>query len=244
MTGWIWGRHPVLEAIRAGRARRVLLAAGRRHSDVLDEIRRAALDRAVPLEEVPLGVVAKVAEGENSQGVAAEVSAPETARLADVLATLPDFLLVLDQVQDPHNVGALMRTADAAGVAAVVVPERRSAALSGVVAKTSAGATNYLPAVSVPNLSRAMDEMRQAGLWTVGLDGEARQSLYEIDLTVPVALVLGGEGKGLRRLTRHHCDLLARLPMNGRVESLNASVAGSIAMYEVVRQRLAGRGGA
>jgi 23S rRNA (guanosine2251-2'-O)-methyltransferase len=151
------------------------------------------------------------------------------------------FILVLDQVQDPHNFGALLRTAEAAGVQAAIVPDRRSAPLSGTVAKTSAGALSHLPILEVKNLVRALDDLRQAGIWVIGLDAAAHVSLFETDLAVPLALVIGGEGEGLRRLTREHCDLLLKLPMRGAIESLNASVAGSIALFEGVRQR-EGRG--
>lgn len=240
MTAWIWGRRPVLEALRAGRARRVLVARGRRSSEVLDEIRSAAQRGGIDVEEVAVSDLEHIAPGQNLQGVAAEINDRPAISLRDLLSSLafPGFLLALDQIQDPHNVGALIRTADAAGVQGVILPERRSASLSGVVAKSSAGAAAYLPAIAVPNLSRALDDAREAGLWTVGLEGTAPQSIFEVDLTVPVALVVGGEGQGLRRLTRQHCDILASLPMRGAVASLNASVAGSIAMYEAVRQRL------
>jgi 23S rRNA (guanosine2251-2'-O)-methyltransferase len=147
------------------------------------------------------------------------------------------FILALDQVQDPHNLGALIRSAVAAGAHGLLFPAHRSAPLSGTVAKVSAGTVFNLPIAQVTNLAQALSDLKGAGLWAVGLDMEARDEVYEVDLTVPLCLVVGSEGEGLRRLTRDRCDLLARLPMPGPAESLNASVAGGIALFEVVRQR-------
>lgn len=239
---WIWGRHPVLEALRAGRARSVLVAAGRKPAPVLQEIVALAKERHVPFREASPTEVDAVAPGANTQGVAALVETPHLDSMEELLTLTHDrrevaFILILDQMQDPHNFGALLRTAEAAGVQAVVVPDRRSAPLSGTVAKTSAGALSHLPILTVNNLVRALDELKQSGIWVMGLDAAARVSLFEADLSVPLALVVGGEGEGLRRLTRDHCDLLVGLPMRGAIASLNASVAGSIALYEGVRQR-------
>jgi 23S rRNA (guanosine2251-2'-O)-methyltransferase len=185
-----------------------------------------------------------LAPGQNTQGVAAQVARPRVLDLEWALRLVKSaknapFLLVLDQIQDPHNLGALFRTADAAGVQAIVVPERRSAPLSGAAIKSSAGAVSHVPYVQVTNLARALDSIRESGLWIVGLDGSAEQTVFQLDLKLPLALVVGREGSGLRRLTRERCDFVARLPMLGRVGSLNASVAGSVAMYEVLRQRTA-----
>lgn len=209
---------------------------------MVKKIREAAKQRGLPIREVAPAEFDRVAAGQVTQGVAARIRQPPVKHLDDVLSTISSsprtaFLLALDQVQDPHNFGALLRTAEGAGIQGVVVPERRSAPVTGIVTKVSAGAVNHLPIVEVKNLSRALENIREAGIWVVGLDGLARDSLFGADLTVPLVLVLGSEGQGLRRLTREHCDLVLRLPMYGSVASLNASVAGSIAMYEVVRQR-------
>lgn len=165
------------------------------------------------------------------------------ATLDDVLAAVrPDtLLLLLDGVTDPRNLGACLRVADAAGVAAVIVPRDSSAALTPVVAKAAAGATETLPLVAVTNLARAMDEIKQAGVWIAGASGDAQTSLYELNLTGPLAWTLGAEGEGLRRLTRERCDWLARIPLAGHVESLNVSVAAGICLFETVRQRSAVR---
>ncbi|MBV9280855.1 MAG: 23S rRNA (guanosine(2251)-2'-O)-methyltransferase RlmB [Chloroflexi bacterium] len=242
-TVWVWGRHPVLEALRAGTVHSILLATGRSPSPILADIRQLARQRGIPLREVEPGEIERLAPGQNTQGVAAQVLQRRRHEVGELLqgpdpGERPPFLLALDQVQDPHNVGALLRTASAAGVQGVIVPERRSAPLSGAVAKVSAGAVSHLPVAEVTNLARALDEVRHAGIWVVGLDGTAEATIFSLDLTIPLLLVIGGEGEGLRRLTRERCDFLARLPMLGPMESLNASVAGSIAMYEAVRQRL------
>jgi 23S rRNA (guanosine2251-2'-O)-methyltransferase len=152
-------------------------------------------------------------------------------------ATGPALLLILDGVQDPHNLGACLRSAAAAGATAVVIPKDKSAPVNATVRKTSAGAADRIPIVRVTNLARTLETMKQAGVWMVGLAGEATQSLYAVDLTGPIGIVMGGEGEGMRRLTREHCDYLAQIPMSGAVESLNVSVATGIALFEVKRQR-------
>jgi 23S rRNA (guanosine2251-2'-O)-methyltransferase len=250
----------VLEAVRANSAISVLVASDRRSSAVLMEIVKEARKRGIRLREVPLQEVEQLAPNQTSQGVAAEVlehrlddvqellsillgksrhrqAKSPTLHPVDVAPTEQPFLLALDQIQDPQNFGALLRTADAAGVQGIIVPEKRSAHVTGVVAKSSAGAVSHLPILEVTNLVRALQEVRQANIWTVGLEGGARELLFEVDLNIPLVLVMGSEGSGLRRLVRETCDFLVRLPMFGSIESLNASVAGSIAMYEVVRQR-------
>jgi 23S rRNA (guanosine2251-2'-O)-methyltransferase len=148
------------------------------------------------------------------------------------------LLLVLDGVTDPHNLGACLRTADAAGVHAMIIPKDRAAAVDGVVRKVAAGAAEFVPVVSVTNLARTLDMLKQRGIWVVGTEGEAAQTLYACDLKRPLALVLGAEGRGMRRLTRERCDFLVRIPMAGQVESLNVSVAAGVALFEARRQRI------
>lgn len=239
---WIWGRHPVLEALRVGRASSVILSPIRKPAPVLVEIRSEARRQRVPIREVDASELEALAPGATTQGVAALVSIQRLETVEDLVelssrSSDPPFILVLDQVQDPHNFGALLRSAEATGIQAVLVPERRSAPLAGTVAKTSAGALSLLPILEATNLARALDELKQSGIWLVGLDADAPVDLFKADLTVPLALIIGGEGQGLRRLTKESCDLLVRLPMHGSIESLNASVAGSVAMFECVRQR-------
>lgn len=184
----------------------------------------------------------RLAAGSTHQGVVALCREVELARsLDDVLERVDErtLLLLLDGVTDPRNLGACMRTAEAAGVQALIVPRDRSASLTPVVAAAAAGAAETLPLIAVTNLSRAMDEIRRAGAWIVGAAGEAERSVYEIDLTGPLAWVLGAEGQGMRRLTREKCDWLARIPLQGRTESLNVSVATGVCLFETLRQRQA-----
>jgi 23S rRNA (guanosine2251-2'-O)-methyltransferase len=248
MTGrpesiWIWGRRPVLAALRAGTAREVVVAQGRAAAEILREIHAESQRQRVPVRETSLADLTRLVGTDRSQGVAALVNQPGETDLAHLLRHSPrrwphPFLLILDQIQDPHNLGALLRSADAAGVDGIVLPERHSAPLSPTVAKSSAGALSFVRIARAPNLARALDQIRDSGLWIAGLSGDAHQSIYDADLTVPLALIVGSEGSGLRRLTRERCDLLLHVPMLGAVESLNASVAGALAMYEAVRQRL------
>ncbi len=238
---WIWGRRPVVEALRRGQALEILVASGRSNSGVLEEIRSLASERSVKLREVTLREIERVAGSTASQGVAALLRPASPVDFSSLLTVSSSagnrFLLCLDQIQDPQNLGALLRTANAAGVQGVVMPDRHSAPLSGAAVKASAGAALYTPTVRVSNLVRALTDLRRAGIWLVGLAEDAGESLFELDLRIPLALVIGGEGGGLRRLTKEQCDFLARIPMQGEIGSLNAAVAGSIAMYEVVRQR-------
>jgi 23S rRNA (guanosine2251-2'-O)-methyltransferase len=237
----VWGIQPVMEALRAGTARTVLLLRSRKPSPVMYDLRDLAESSRVPIREVDETEIARLSAQEGTQGVAAEVTLSISKSAGALLRTArqdrPALILALDQVQDPHNLGALIRSADAAGVQGVVYTGHRSAPITGTVAKTSAGAIHHVPLARITNLASALGDLRQAGLWIVGLDEDAEDSIFGADLTMPLCLVVGGEGSGLRRLTRERCDFLVRLPMLGAVGSLNASVAGAIAMFEVVRQR-------
>ncbi|GGJ01255.1 23S rRNA (guanosine(2251)-2'-O)-methyltransferase RlmB [Alicyclobacillus cellulosilyticus] len=235
----IWGRHPVLEALRAGRpVNKVWIAEGSEGSAVAEVLARARELGAV-VQRVPRSRLDAVAGG-NHQGVAAWVAPYAYAELADVLARdtgqVP-LLVLLDELTDPHNFGAILRTAEATGVQGVIVPKRRSVALTSAVAKAAAGAAEYVPVARVTNLARTMEQLKAAGYWLVGLDAAASLLYTGVDYTGPTAIVVGAEGKGLGRLVRERCDYLVRLPMLGRVPSLNASVAAGVLLYEVVRQR-------
>jgi 23S rRNA (guanosine2251-2'-O)-methyltransferase len=181
-------------------------------------------------------------EGQNHQGVVAKIVAPEPLNEADLPAMINNnpkaLFLILDSVQDPHNLGACLRTADAAGVTAVIVPKDNSAGLTAVVRKVASGAADLVPLVRVSNLARTLKEIKDLGVWLVGTDSAGEQLLYDLDLTGPIGIVLGAEGEGMRDLTKKHCDYLVKLPMLGQVESLNVSVATGVCLYEVVRQRL------
>ena len=239
----IEGRRPVLEALRAGRpVDRIVLASGVGRAavaDLLDLARR----RGVEVETVPRTVVDAEASTGAHQGVLAVVAPIEPVDLLELLALPlagrePPFFLALDGVEDPHNLGALARSAEAAGCHGLVVPRHRSAPLSAVAVKSSAGALQHLPVAEVPNLPRAVERLRDAGVWCVGLTADADASLFDLQLAdEPVCVVVGGEGAGLHRLVREACDALVRIPMAGQVESLNASVAGALALFEVRRRR-------
>jgi 23S rRNA (guanosine2251-2'-O)-methyltransferase len=236
----IYGINPVLEALRAGRVRQVRV--GDRGGERMRELLALAEQRGVDVKRLPPDALARQARGGVHQGVVADVEEPGTFGVADLVrgARGVPLIVVLDGIEDPHNVGAILRTADAAGVDGVVVQTRRSAPLDGVTAKASAGALAHLRIAEVVNIARALDELKDAGVWTVGLAGEAGTTYDAVDFRQPTALVLGAEGTGLRRLVRDTCDLLASIPMAGHVGSLNVSVAAGVALFEVVRQRRAG----
>ena len=227
-------RHPQ-------RVRRVLLGGGREAAR-LAEIRELAQRAGVQVSATDDATLDRLAGGERHQGVVAEVQPragdPET-QLEEALeaAGSTPLLLVLDGVQDPHNLGACLRSADAAGVAAVIVPRDRAAGLTPVVRKVAAGAAETVPLVAVVNLARTLRDLKERGIWLVGTDDSADRTLYAADLKGPLALVMGSEGEGLRRLTRECCDQLVAIPMAGAVESLNVSVATGVALFEAVRQR-------
>jgi len=242
-----YGIHAVrvLLARHPQRVRRVLLAGGR-DAGRLAEIHALAGRAGAQVSAVDDATLDRLAEGARHQGVVAELvpraGDPET-QLEEALeaAAGAPLLLVLDGVQDPHNLGACLRSADAAGVAAVLVPRDRAAGLTPVVRKVAAGAADTVPVVTVVNLARTLRALKERGIWLVGTDDAADKTLYEADLTGPVALVMGSEGEGMRRLTRECCDQLVSIPMAGAVESLNVSVAAGVVLFEAVRQRSAAR---
>ena len=233
----IYGINPVLEALRAGRVKEIRVAdrSGGRIADLV----KSAEAHAVPVRRVPAAELDRGARGGVHQGVIAELTAIARYDLADVLDAAPaaPLIVVLDGVEDPHNVGAILRTADAAGADGVVRQSRRAAPLEGAAAKASAGAVSHVKIAEVVNIARALEELKDRGVWTVGLAGGASHRYDEIDFTLPTALVVGAEGTGLRRLVRERCDWLVSIPMLGRVDSLNVSVATGIVLFEGVRQR-------
>jgi 23S rRNA (guanosine2251-2'-O)-methyltransferase len=232
----VYGINPVLEALDAGRVVSVRLSArgGRR----VEEVEARAAEAGVPVRRVDSDVLDREARGGVHQGVVAEVAPPADLHLADVLAGVrAPLIVVLDAIEDPQNVGAILRTADAAGVHGIVRQSRHAASIGPAVAKASAGAFAHAKVVTVVNIARAIDELKEAGVWTIGLDADARVRYDEVDLTMPTAVVLGAEGTGLRRLVRERCDILAAIPMRGHVSSLNVSVAAGIVLFEAVRQR-------
>lgn len=236
------GRNAVLEAIRSGRSINRLLLLEGEHGGSMREIEALAKERHLLVQYVARAKIDTVALGYRHQGVLAYVAPVAYVALDDILrraeeAQEPPFLLVLDELEDPHNLGALLRTADAAHVHGVLIPKRRSVPLNATVAKTSAGAIEYVPVARIGNVAQTLRELKERGLWVVGADMEGDEEYTQANLTGPLAVVVGSEGKGMSRLTKEHCDFLVRLPMYGKLNSLNASVAGSILLYEVLRQR-------
>ncbi len=238
------GRNAVAEALKAGRSiNRLLLAGGDRDGSVA-EIRALAKERGTICQTVERAKIEAIAGGLRHQGVLAYVAPVAYAELDDILAAAeekgePPFLLLLDELEDPHNLGALLRTADATGVHGVLIPKRRSVPLTATVAKTSAGAVEYVPVARVGNVAQTLKMLKEKGFWVAGADMDGPATCWEADLTGALVLVVGSEGHGMSRLTRELCDFVVRMPMVGRINSLNASVAGSILLYESMRQRLA-----
>ena len=234
----VYGLNPVLEALRAGRVR--ALRVGARGGERMQELMALAHERGVRVQRVDPGLLNRLAAGGVHQGVVADVEEASTDHTVEGIvrgSSGVPLIVVLDGIEDPHNLGAILRTADAAGVDGVVIQSRRSAALGGAAAKASAGAVAHVKIAQVVNIARAVEELKDLGVWTVGLAGEASTTYDAIDLTVASAIVVGAEGTGLRRLVRERCDFLAAIPMRGRLGSLNVSVAAGIALFEAVRQR-------
>ena len=233
----VYGINAVAEALRAGRVRQILVAG--RDDQRLRRLLEDAADRGVKVQHVPREVLERESGGVSHQGVVAELTGRPVATLEDLMRAdaRPPLVVVLDGVEDPQNVGAILRTVDAAGASGVVRQTRRAARLDGAAAKASAGAVHHVTVADVVNIARALDELKTLGLWIVGLDAASKTTYYELDLSTPIALVVGAEGHGLRRLVRERCDFLAAIPMVGRVGSLNVSAATAIVLFEAVRQR-------
>jgi 23S rRNA (guanosine2251-2'-O)-methyltransferase len=231
------GIHPVMEALRAGRPlERVLVAQGAggpRVQAVIDLARQAE----VPVRFEPRASLDRLAGTAAHQGIVALGAAQKYAELHSVVTPRADILVVLDGVEDPHNLGAIIRTAHAAGAAGVVIPERRAASITDVVAKAAAGALEHLPVVRVSNVNRALEDLKQRGYWIYGLDERGTKDYDRVEYSEPTALVLGGEGKGLHEQVRRHCDVLVRIPMTGKISSLNVSVAAGIVLFEWKRRK-------
>ena len=237
------GIHAVREALEAGSVfDRILIAKGRQDSRV-EQIVQLARERGVSVRFEDRGQLDRVANTRDHQGVVAIAAARAATRLEDILARANQsrgrvgLVVLLDGVEDPHNLGAVIRTALAAGAHGVIIPERRAAGLTDAVARASAGALAHLPVAKVTNLARAMEELKEAGYWLVGLDEEGQKNYTEVDYSSPTGIVMGSEGKGLHELTRKRCDFVVSLPTTGPVKSLNVSVATGVVLFEAIRQR-------
>ena len=240
----IIGRNPVMEALKAGRNIDTIFVSKGERQGSIGKIIATARDAGVLIKETDAKKLGFMCGNANHQGVIARVAAHEYATVDDLFARAEEkgeapFFIIADEVSDPHNLGAIIRTAECAGAHGVIVPKRRSATLNYTVDKTSAGALEYLPVARVSNLPACMEELKARGVWIYGTDMEG-EVWCQTDLTGPMALVVGNEGKGMGRLVREKCDFILSLPMSGNIQSLNASVAAGIVMYEVHRQRKIG----
>lgn len=237
----IIGRNPITEAIKSGRALNQLFVAAGEHNGSIGKIIALAKEKGIPIKEVDSKKLEYMCSGGNHQGVAAFCAAHEYVEVDDILNNAKEkgeqpFIIICDEIEDPHNLGAIIRTADAAGAHGIIIPKRRSASLSGIVAKTSAGALEYVPVARVTNLASTIDDLKTKGIWIYCCDMDG-QDYRKVDYTGGVGLVVGNEGKGVNRLVKEKSDFVVSLPMKGSINSLNASVAASILMYQIAANR-------
>lgn len=235
------GRNAVMEALKGSRSVNKLMIANGSTEGSIKEIIAVAKDKGVNIQYWDRSKLDSIARGIRHQGVLAQVAPVQYVELEDILQVAkdrnePPFIVLLDELEDPHNLGAILRTADAAGVHGVLIPKHRSCPLSATVAKTSAGAVEHVPVARVGNLVQTIKKLKQEGLWVAAADMDGKD-YYDTDLTGPLLLIIGSEGQGVGRLVKEQCDFVVRIPMVGKINSLNASVAGSILMYEAMKQR-------
>ena len=235
------GRNAVMEALKGSRSVNKLMIANGSTEGSIKEIIAVAKDKGVNIQYWDRSKLDSIARGIRHQGVLAQVAPVQYAELEDILQVAkdrnePPFIVLLDELEDPHNLGAILRTADAAGVHGVLIPKHRSCPLSATVAKTSAGAVEHVPVARVGNLVQTIKKLKQEGLWVAAADMDGKD-YYDTDLTGPLLLIIGSEGQGVGRLVKEQCDFVVRIPMVGKINSLNASVAGSILMFEAMKQR-------
>jgi len=240
----IFGIHAVEEALTArGRGFEYVAVVPGRGDARIQKISQLCRTAGVPVRTMPRDQLTRLARTANHQGVVAVTAEKQYADLDDLLARKRgehSFLAVLDGIEDPHNLGAIIRTAEGAGVDGLIIPERRASGVTATVVKSSAGASEYLPIAKVTNISRTLEELKERNIWTVGLDERGKQLYYEVDYKMDCALVLGAEGHGMHEQIRKRCDFLVSIPMLGKIASLNVSVAAAVVMYEIARQRKAG----
>lgn len=237
----IMGRNTVLEALRSERDIHKIWVAEGATKGQIQQVVAVAKENKVLVQIVPKKKLDQMVEG-NHQGVIAQVAAYQYAEIDEIFSLAAKkqqdpFMLLLDELEDPHNLGSILRTADAAGVHGIIIPKRRSVGLTATVAKASTGAIEHIPVVRVTNLSRTIEELKERGVWIAGTDAKGSRDYREMDASIPLAIVIGSEGKGISRIVKEKCDFLYHLPMVGHVTSLNASVAASLLMYEVYRKR-------
>lgn len=238
---YIIGKNPVIEALKSNRDINKILVAEGSQKGQMQQVIGLAKESNVLVQFVPKKKIDQLVEG-NHQGVVAQVAAYQYAELDDLFRAAEEknetpFFILLDEIEDPHNLGSIMRTADAVGAHGIIIPKRRAVGLTATVAKASTGAIEYIPVVRVTNMSRTIDELKERGIWIAGTDAKGKEDYRRFDGSLPLGLVIGSEGKGMGRLIRDKCDFLIHLPMAGHVTSLNASVAAALLMYEVFRKR-------
>lgn len=238
----IIGRKPVLEALKSNTPIDKLMISQNSRGEIVDDIVKLARQKNIPFRFVPASEIAKTARDQNTQGIIAFAGAKEFSDISHLLEVAKSknekpFLLIFDEIEDVHNMGALIRTAVCVGAHGGIVPKHHNAPVNETVFKTSAGASLQFPMARVTNIAQTIDELKENGVWIVGTEMTATKSFTDVDYNVPVAIVIGNEGKGMRRLVREKCDFLVKIPMKGSFDSLNASVAGALVMYEVMRKR-------
>ncbi len=238
----IEGRNPIIEALRSGREiDKILVARGDRNGSIV-KIISDAKKKGIVIQEVDRAKLDSMSQTKNHQGVIAYVATAEYVTVDDILDLAKEkgeapFIVIADEITDPHNLGSVLRTANAAGVHGIIIPKRRSAGLNSVVAKTSAGAVEFTPVAKVSNIAATIDKLKKENVWIVGADMDGDRTIYTHDFSGGVAIVVGSEGNGISRIVKEKCDFLVRIPLLGEITSLNASVAGALMMYEVVRNR-------
>lgn len=237
----IIGKNPVMEALRSGRSVNKVLMSDQLNRNVQGKFKQLAKTAETVVQQVPRSKLDQLAGGSH-QGVAAYVASYQYAMLEELFTNAAErneepFFIILDELEDPHNLGSILRTADAVGAHGVIIPKRRSVGLTAAVAKTSAGALEHIPVARVTNIANTIESLKRENVWVVGTDADGTEDYRELDGVIPVALVIGNEGKGISRLVKEKCDWTVSLPMNGQVSSLNASVACSLLLYEVYRKR-------
>lgn len=242
MSEQIEGRNPVLEALRANHEINKIYLLKGESGRVIQEVIDLAMKKSIPVSRVDSTVLNRMATTRNHQGIIAIAAGWKYATVDEILGRAdkkgePPFILLLDGVEDPQNLGSIIRTAEAAGVDGIIIPERRAAGLSAAVSRASAGAIEFMPVARVTNLNRTIEELKNKGIWFTGADMAGKNEYHQADLKGPMGLVVGGEGRGLSRLVAEHCDQIVRLPMWGSINSLNVSVATGILLYEIRRQR-------
>lgn len=239
---FIAGKNPIIEALKGNRPiHKIWVAEGSKRGQ-MTEVLNLAKDRKINVQTVPKKRLDQMVPNEQHQGVVAQVAAYEYAQISTLFQRAKErnehpFFLILDGLEDPHNLGSIMRTADGVGAHGIIIPKHRSVGLTATVAKASAGAIEHIPVTRVTNIARTMEQLKKEGLWLVGTDAKGNDDYRDVDYNMPVALVIGSEGRGISRLVKEKCDFLVNIPLVGKVTSLNASVAAGLLMYEVFRSR-------